>query len=167
MLLVILYDLFSHGDGGHVKFQPCGHALSNCTSPLSTLGTYRTRCPCVHSSCNFYFLFEIQTCREGDNFEKTGQQREAHINFHCNPKKTFGEPAFTGQEGNKYFFDVQTPLVCSPPAVECAVSSSDGKSYDLTPLGLTDGKLKWLCLSLKEMASTWVVFIKLCMHASW
>ena len=98
----------------------------------------------MHSSCNFYFLFEIQTCREGDNFEKTGQQREVHIKFHCNPKKTFGEPAFTGQEGNKYFFDVQTSLVCSPPAVECAVSSSDGKSYDLTPLGLTDGKLKWL-----------------------
>ena len=40
MLLVILYDLFSHGDGGHVKFQPCCHALSNCTSPLPTLGTY-------------------------------------------------------------------------------------------------------------------------------
>ena len=89
-------------------------------------------------------LFEIQTCSEGDNYERTGQKREVHIKFYCNPKKPFGEPAFTGQEGNKYFFDVQTSLVCSPSVVQCAVSSSDGKSYDLTPLGLTDGKLKWL-----------------------
>ena len=133
-------------DGGHVKFQTSGHAMSNCTSPLPTctLGTYQTHIVCVHSSCVFSFLFEIQTCREGDNYEKTGQQREVHIKFYCNPKKPFGEPAFTGQEGNKYFFDFQTSLVCSPPAVQCAVSSSDGKSYDLTPLGLTDGKLKWL-----------------------
>lgn len=91
------------------------------------------------------FLFKIQTCREGDNFEETGQQREVHIKFYCNPKKPFGEPAFTGQEGNKYFFDVQTSLVCSASAVQCAVSGN-GKSYDLTPLGLTDGELKWLLL---------------------
>jgi len=100
----------------------------------------------VHSSCDFSFFFLIQTCRAGDNFEQTGQQREVHIKFYCNPKKPFGEPAFSGQEGNKYFFDVQTSLVCSPSAVQCAVTSEhDGKSYDLTPLGLHDGKLNGCC----------------------
>ena len=44
-----------------------------------------------------------------------------------------------------YFFEVQTSLVCPPSAVQCAVTSEhDGKSYDLTPLGLHDGNIKWL-----------------------
>ena len=87
----------------------------------------------------------MQTCREGDNYEQTGQRREVHIKFYCNPKKPFGEPTVTEQQGNMFFFEFQTSLVCSPNAVQCSVESqNDGKSYDLTPLGLMDGKLKWL-----------------------
>lgn len=93
-----------------------------------------------HSCFLFFFLFQIQTGREGDNYEETGQQREVHIKFYCNPNKPFGTPTFSEQEGNKYFFDFQTSLVCSASSVQCAVSGN-GKFYDLTPLGLTDGEL--------------------------
>lgn len=77
--------------------------------------------------------------REGDNFEATGQQREVHIKFICNHKKPLGEPQFTNQLGNKYFFDFQTSLVCPASAVECFVRKGN-LTYDLTPLGLIAGK---------------------------
>ena len=77
--------------------------------------------------------------REGDNFEATGQQREVHIKFYCNHKKPLGEPHFTNQLGNKYFFDFQTSLVCPASAVECFVRKGN-LTYDLTPLGLIAGK---------------------------
>ena len=141
---MILYDLFyvemvAISNSNPVVMQ-C--QISPPPPNLSRVHTRHIGYMCIRPCCYFSFLCEIQISRKGDNFEKTGQQREVHIKFYCNPKKPFGEPAFTGQEGNKYFFDFQTSLVCSPRAVQCAVSSSDGKSYDLTPLGLTDGKLK-------------------------
>jgi len=77
--------------------------------------------------------------REGDNFEATGQQREVHIKFYCNHEKPLGEPQFTNQLGNKYFFDFQTSLVCPASAVECFVRKGS-LTYDLTPLGLIAGK---------------------------
>lgn len=77
--------------------------------------------------------------REGDNFEATGQQREVHIKFICNHKKPLGEPQFSNQLGNKYFFDFQTSLVCPASAVECFVRKGN-LTYDLTPLGLIAGK---------------------------
>lgn len=77
--------------------------------------------------------------REGDNFEGTGQQREVHIKFICNHKKPLGEPQFTNQLGNMYFFDFQTSLVCPASAVECFVRKGN-LTYDLTPLGLIAGK---------------------------
>ena len=137
-----LYNLLSCGLNLS-RWWPCPiPTLWSCNVKLPLTLPWQTHCLHLHSSCDFSF-FKIQTCRGGDNFEQTGQQREVHIKFYCNPKKPRGEPTFTGQELNKYFFDVQTSLVCSAKAVQCSVKS-DGKSYDLTPLGLTDGKLKWL-----------------------
>ena len=91
----------------------------------------------------FSFLLKTKN-REGDNFEDTGQQREVHIKFYCNSNKPFGEPSFTGQEGNKYFFDFQTSLVCAASAVQCLVTGRDHVAYDLSPLGLTYGELNCL-----------------------
>ena len=53
----------------------------------------------------------------------------------------FGSPKFIAQEGNKYFFDFQTSLVCAASAVQCSVTGNDNRVYDLTPLGLTSGNL--------------------------
>ncbi|KAL9969231.1 hypothetical protein ACROYT_G021424 [Oculina patagonica] len=97
--------------------------------------------------------------REGDNYEETGQQREVHIKFYCNPKTPFGTPTFTGQEGNKYFFDFQTSLVCSASSVQCAVSGN-GKFYDLTPMGLTNSN--WEAVDTRTQDKHLHYFINIC-----
>ena len=90
-------------------------------------------------TCKYNQAFKTHLFREGDNFASTGQKREVHIKFFCNSKVPFGSPKFTEQQGNKYFFDFQTSLVCSASAVQCSVSKGN-LTYDLTPLGLVAGK---------------------------
>ena len=92
-------------------------------------------------SHNFIF-FPLLCFRNGYNYvapgSGSGRNREVHINFYCNPKVPIGEPAFTEQVDQKFFFDFQTSLACASSAVQCLLTVNR-ETYDLSPLGLTVG----------------------------
>ncbi|KAL3881276.1 hypothetical protein ACJMK2_027732 [Sinanodonta woodiana] len=88
-----------------------------------------------------------------------GQRTQVSITFLCDNDNLMGEPKFVRKEENMYIFDVETSLACPPKVMDCFLKDSQGREYDLEPLGTFEG---WLVEDTRESHTDLKYHISVC-----
>ena len=63
------------------------------------------------------------------------------INLDCSLNTGDSKPHifFLHQDDDEYLFQMDTPVACSPPPVNCVLHNAMGQVFDLSPLAKQDG----------------------------
>ena len=75
-------------------------------------------------------------------------------------EETIAKVTFVRKDDRLYLFDVETPLACKPAPVDCVVTDSAGKEYDLSALAKHDGN--WNVMETTTGRTNMQYFINVC-----
>ncbi|XP_072178244.1 cation-independent mannose-6-phosphate receptor-like [Diadema setosum] len=98
----------------------------------------------------------------GHFYPARGRLATTVISFLCrrNASQTEPQPTFVRQEGERFIFQVETPLACLPESVDCLVSDAHGNQYDLSPLAKDTGN--WEAVDTRPGFDTLSYHINIC-----
>ncbi|XP_068088128.1 cation-independent mannose-6-phosphate receptor [Hyperolius riggenbachi] len=108
----------------------------------------------------------ISLTYDGAIEEATGQGDKFTINFMCNDDLYPGELVFRREEINSEtklyntFFDFKTAMACSPSLVDCQVTDSAGREYDLSDLSRDTEP--WIAVDVSDKANKRTFYLNVC-----